>query len=492
TSVIDQNAAILEDILKVAELGEGLLAKHHYLADWPSHIEAQYVQGELAHSQREYLVEGWEYTLTVTTFVQFLESLFSNRNRKLRKLHNLANAIVVLDEVQSIPPKYFLAVTTLFQELHRQLDTRFLLVTATQPFLFPQEHQVLELVKAPQVNPAIIFQQMNRISLDVSRWQDGPEDLEAILAGFLADIQATPEASFLFIFNYVRESQRAYQYFSDYCEQSGTPLIYLSAAIVPYERKRRIGTIQARGQQGLRTIVVSTQVVEAGVDIDLDIVYRAYAPLDSINQSAGRCNRNGGKVAGSVRLFKQAKRSHSIYDQTFLQITEKVLQETLARNGGSVIPESMFYEMNRSYAAKVHAQVAEGSDASLALIKDMRHLRFASVRERFSLIEQNYTRYGVFIADREKLPGSEEVWQEYQAIVHSGMGRWERKQALRQLRSKLLEYVVQFPQGYLPDVKEQEAADKPFVRLSKEEYPLCYDFNFGYFKAQENEVVSFF
>lgn len=484
TSVIDQNAQIFEEILTFAELPEGLLAKHHYLADWGDKRDVQDAIGQLSHSEKEYFVEGWEYDITITTFVQLLETVFSNRNRKLRKFHNLANAIVILDEVQNIPPKYFMAVAVLFEEIYRQMGTRFLFVTATQPFLLPK-NQVLELT----INTEEIFRSMNRIDLDLSRWINGPEEADEQLALFGKEINAAPFQSFLFIYNYVKDSQAAFQYFERHCQSEETVFIYLSAAIVPYERKRRIQEIKDRNNTNQRTIVVSTQVVEAGVDIDLDIVYRAFAPLDSINQSAGRCNRNGKKARGSVRLFKQIKRRNSIYDAILLDITTKVLNQAIEQQFNNyIVPEAKFYSLNESFAQLVREKIALENEASLRIIKAMKKMRFEDVEKEFSLIEQKYVRYGVFIEDPEKLPGSDEVWKAYQAIFRTETDRWERKKQLRQLRARLLEFVVQFPEKCLPAARKEEAETRPFIRMTAEEYPECYNFTFGYFASDQNQV----
>ncbi len=512
TSVIDQNAAILEDILAgVAVPLTGELAKHHYLADWPNGRGPQDDENTLAYSEKEYLVEGWEYTLTVTTFVQLLETLISNRNRKLRKFHNLANAIVILDEVQSIPPKYFNLVSELFVAVNKYLGTRFMFVTATQPFLMRDAESVVELTDPTRSYTRQLFERMPRIDLDLSLWLHGPDKLEDQIAVFDRAIRTETERSFLIVLNLVKESREVFKVLADKA-LPGVEYIYLSSAILPIERKRRIEQIKA-GSTNLRKVIVSTQVVEAGVDIDLDVVYRAFAPLDSINQSAGRCNRNmEGGDAGAVRLFKSEKAS-IIYAPELLKKTELVLKDKLRETGKEVISEAQFYALNELYAKEVRRAVADGSGTSSKILGYLHRLQFESAANEFKLIEQTRTRYGVFIDDPDRLPcvmhremkdgreiqvelNSHQVHQRMVDILYGkSLGRWDKKRELRLLRPALLQYVVQFPEKYLPEELREEASEKPFIRLGTEpgkyQYGRCYNLVTGYFEAEEKPTGCF-
>lgn len=505
TSVIDQNAAILEDILATAkEDFVGELAKHHYLADWPSK-RGQDDDQALEYSEKEYLVEGWEYTLTVTTFVQFLETLIGNRNRKLRKFHNLANAIVVLDEVQSIDPKYFNLISDIFVALHRYLGTRFVFVTATQPFLMRDSALVVELTDPTKAYTQKVFERMPRINLDLDLWLNGPDVLDEQIELFQQAIMEEKDRSFLFILNLVKESRLVFQALSEQA-LPGVEYIYLSSAILPVERKRRIRQIQDR-ESKTRKVVVSTQVVEAGVDIDLDVVYRAFAPLDSINQSAGRCNRNmGGGAAGSVRLFR-SKKPEQIYAPELLKKTERVLKQQLQQAGGTTISESSFYTLNENYAREVRKAVADNSAKSEEILGHLYRLQFESAEQEFKVIQQTYQTYGVYIDDPHRLPkvvyretvgdterdvelDSSQAYQRMTEILKDdSLGRWDKKQRLRLLRPALLQYVVQFPEQYLPEELREEAATKPFIRLGiesgKYDYRRCYDLITGYFSTDE-------
>lgn len=465
TSVIDQNATILEQILSVIGIPDGYLARHHYLSDWPEK-KAQY--DELTDSEKEYFTEGWEYPFTVTTFVQLLETIFSNRNRKLRKFHNLANAIIILDEVQNIPPKYFETVETMFQALFDYFNTRFIFVTATQPFLISGS-EVVELTDPTRERTRRFFTDMDRITLDLSLWKEGPLPLEELIARFQKVIADNRNRSFLFILNKVKSSQKVFKQLKE--QNPDAEMEYLSAAVLPALRKKRIDKIK-NPPEGKQLIVVSTQVVEAGVDIDLDIVYRDLAPLDSINQSAGRCNRNAIKGKGEVRLFASEKGA-GIYDAVLINITEGVLNRAIDRVGSNLIPEGEFYSLNEDYAREIRTKIAD-HNAHSQIIEWMKNMQFEKVGKEFVLIKQQLNRYSVFI---DYCDESNQVWNEYQQLKKI-KNRWERKKELRKLRPRLLQYVVQFPEKALPAHYQQD--ERPIIPLSKEEYPSYYSLETGY------------
>ncbi len=475
TSVIDQNAAILEEILDMSSLKEGYLAKHHYLADWPTQKEEQ---EEISDPEREYFVEGWEYPFTVTTFVQFLETIFSNRNRRLRKFHNLANAIVILDEVQNIPSKYFESVEAVFQALHDYLGTRFIFVTATQPFLI-KNSEVLELTDPERVLTKRFFTGMNRIDLDLSLWKEGPLPLEELEVRFQREVQSNRDRSFLFILNKVKDSQHLFRFLQE--QNPEAKMVYLSAAVLPVLRKIRINCIK-KPADAKQLIVVSTQVVEAGVDIDLDIVYRDMAPLDSINQSAGRCNRNGVKGKGKVRLF-QSQEGKGIYDEVLQKITKDVLDRAIDRLGSTTVPESEFYFINEDFAQEVRTKIANGN-AHSEIINQMKRMQFETVSKSVKLIEDNIPRYSVFIDFCNR---SHKLWLEYQQLAKI-TDRWERKKEMRKLRPRLLQFVVQFPERVLPDCFKETT--EPIIYLGPSEFSEYYNLSTGYIGSQEKKGNS--
>lgn len=163
TSIIDQNSAIITDI--VERFGNGfspdMIAKYHHLSNY----NETYNNNEIEISEAEYLTEGWEQEFIVTTFVQLLESIFTNQNRALRKFHNMTNAIIVLDEVQNIPPKYYEAIELVFTKMAEYFNTNFVFVTATQPILFSKT-KIIELTNVSGERRKYYFEKLERIVID--------------------------------------------------------------------------------------------------------------------------------------------------------------------------------------------------------------------------------------------------------------------------------------------------------------------------------------
>jgi len=470
TSIIDQNSQILEEIFALNQLDQDFVTTHHYL----SHYKDTYNQLELKNDEPEYLTAGWEQEVVVTTFVQLLESIFTNRNRALRKFHNMLNAIIILDEVQNIPPKYYRAIECIFRAMADYFNTKFMFVTATQPFLFENEADIIELTDPEKHKTKTYFTNLDRISLDQSLLVEvdyKPQDLAHWLPIFQADISQNPDQSFLFIFNTIAHSQEAYRTLKKCFPDIS--FIYLSSGILPFKRKQLIEKIKINSVQGIRQVVVSTQVVEAGVDIDLDIVYRDLAPIDGINQSAGRCNRNGIKGKGLVKLFHTGK-AKTIYDGVLLASTEEILKRF-----DQEIAERELYELNRDYAEKIRKKITEKSDESETLIRAMQTLELEDIQDNFKLIKQPQIYHNVFIPCDEK---AKKIWQQYRELMKIE-DDFARKRAIKQIKPELLQYVTKFP-------KEEYKVEEERYLIYEKNWDKYYSLETGFIAQKKTKPSS--
>ena len=469
TSIIDQNAEIISSIFKSSNLSESLIAKHHYLSDY----NQIYDKTELTYEAGEYLTEGWENDFIVTTFVQLFQSIFTNRNRSLRKFHNITNSIIILDEVQNVPPKYYNAIEYVFNEMATYFNTKFIFVTATQPLLFAKT-KVLELSDPDKVETRLFFENRQRIVLNQSLLKSNdyqPMELDNLIEVFKSDIADNSEKSFLIICNTIAQSQEVYSALTSFTEDC---VLYLSGSILPKRRKQIISLIKRNINNQKRQIIVSTQVVEAGVDIDLDIVYRDFAPLDSINQSAGRCNRNGVRGKGEVKLFNSGKAIY-IYDSTLRNITEDLL-----RNSPTNIEEKYFYDLNEKYSKKVRKAISDFSDESNRLILAINNLQLNVVEQEFQLIKEINYYYNVFIAYNKE---SNKIWKEYVKCTKIE-DDFERKKAIKRIKPRLLQYVTRFPNNKY----EPNSDDKQKSIIKENDWKNYYNINSG-FKLIDNKVI---
>jgi len=475
TSIIDQNADILTQIVEQQASDKiSRITKHHYLSSYND----KYDETELRNDEGEYLTVGWEHDFIVTTFVQLLETIFTNKNRTLRKFHNMTNAIIILDEVQNIPPKYFKVVEKVFKKMAEYFGTKFLFVTATQPFLFSNPAEVKELSGKAE----IYFSALERIELNqtiLKQHNYQPIEFEVFTEILCEDIRTNVNKSFLIICNTISYSQELFHFVK--ANFKDAEILYLSSSILPIKRTKIITNIKTACTQKAekQLIVISTQVVEAGVDIDLDIVYRDLAPLDSINQSAGRCNRNGiNSQKGVVKLFNSGK-GKSIYDSTLLDITISILKERPIS-----IPECDLFQINQQYAQKVRQKVAEMSDKADILDKAIKELALETVHKEFKLIEDNYPKYDVFIPFNEE---AKQLWESYIATFKI-KDDFERKRAIKKIKPALLQYVTRFPKNqYVPSPKDKDKSIiyEPF-------WEQCYSLEFGFIAKKDQEITLIF
>lgn len=426
-SIIEQNARVFEEILETAgfKVDSSLLLKHHHLA------EVYYRQNddEFEDAQAQILLEGWNSEIIITTFYQVFHTLFSNRNKMLRKFHRFSGSIFILDEVQSVPFKYWLLVKRLFLRLGELLDSKVLLVTATEPAIFSEG---TEDTSVKLVNREKYFSLMNRVILkaDVEKRKTITELAEGIV---LEDGKSK-----LFIFNTVASAREFFEKMDDIfpdVEKS-----YLSTHVTPCERMKRISDMKDKKIK----LAITTQVVEAGVDIDFDVVIRDLAPIDSISQAAGRCNRHGkgkGEVL-VVSLINEQGRNYAsyVYDHVLLDVSYRLLKER------QIFKESDFFELVEKYYKQLLEK--KSSEESEQLLESIFYLKYEGEGGEglpgisdFRLIENDYPKIDVFVEIDEH---AKKVWEKYLEIKEIE-NIWERRAAFQNFRNEFYSYTVSIP-----------------------------------------------
>ncbi len=234
--------------------------------------------------------ENWDAPVVVTTNVQFLESLFAARRSPCRKLHNIARSVVILDEAQMLPPEHLLPCLEALRALVLDYGCSVVLCTATQPALGKREgfDRGLEQVREIAPNPEQLAAALRRVEVTDAGTLDDAQ-LTARLAG---------QPQVLCVVNTRPHARAVYELLAPQGDA-----VHLSAAMCPAHRTEVLRGVRQRLLQGQACRVVATQLVEAGVDIDFPVVYRAMAGVDSLAQAAGRCNREGKLERGQVYLF---------------------------------------------------------------------------------------------------------------------------------------------------------------------------------------------
>lgn len=285
TSIIDQNAKVFRDIL-----GDGNVLGHHSgaLFDRSDGASPEDVRKSLA-------VENWDMPVVVTTAVQFFESIYANRSSKCRKLHNLANSVIIFDEAQMLPLPQLNPCVAAMASLVQQFHSTVVLCTATQPALNDLFHTYAPDCPIGELCPktTLLYEKFRRVRF---------RRVGVLDDGALAE-QLKRHEQLLCIVN----SRRAAQQIFARLPKEGS--YHLSTLMVPAQRQAILEEIRSRLACGKTCRVVSTSLIEAGVDVDFPAVYREMAGLDSILQAAGRCNREGRRPAKEsiVTIFERTQ-----------------------------------------------------------------------------------------------------------------------------------------------------------------------------------------
>ncbi len=333
-NIIDQTAAVFKDIF-----GESSVLEHHsgYNEDRSSESSKEYKAPE--ERMKELACENWDYPLIVTTTVQFFESLFSNKPSKCRKVHNIANSVVIFDEVQTLPKHLILPTLQMLKDVHAVMKTSFLFCTATQPaFEKRQGFEGIDDIKPLIASPAKLYEKTRRVRYAFIN------ALEPIgLDGLFQEVLSRDDSA-LVIFNTKKAAAEFFETAAS--SQKWHESYHLSTAMCPCHRKEVIKQIIEGLSCRRKLLVVSTQLIEAGVDLDFPVVFRAAAPLESIIQSAGRCNREGklGSGGGETCIFRLA--DSGMPDKTYSACAGHAL-EMLKSSPDRIYHYNMFNEYYR-------------------------------------------------------------------------------------------------------------------------------------------------
>ena len=293
-SIIDQTADVYREALQIAEGDDATLLEHHSLAIDDS-------QPDDARRARERLAENWDAPLVLTTSVQILESLFSNRPSACRKLHRLAESVILFDEVQTFPLPLVAATLATLSRLAQRYRVSVVFATATQPAFKELSGIVARYAQGgwrpDEINadaPAM-FNAARRVAY---HWPSADEKLSwPEVARRMCD--GSSQALCI-----VNTKKQAASLYDAVCEIASAASLHLSTAMCPAHRRAVIAEATQRLESGQSCTLVATQCVEAGVDLDFPRVFRALGPLDSIAQAAGRCNRNQRATLGKVEIFQ--------------------------------------------------------------------------------------------------------------------------------------------------------------------------------------------
>ena len=334
--------------------------------------------------------DTFSYPLIITTFVRFFESLLSNRNSVLQKLPNFSNCVFLLDEIQTLPPRlygFFVAYLTKFCKM---FDSYAIISTATQPnFELPDYDDNIKAFFSDYENPTPLLplsyfknELFNRYTISYKT--------EIINLHSLIEMVIEEDDSVLMIMNTIDDTKEAYNLLSERFDGS---LILLNTHFTPADRKTKIQEAKDKLAANEKVIIISTQLIEAGVDIDFPIVYRDFTTVASIVQSAGRCNRNGKMPQkGKVVLFKLFNCNKLRYELIFRGNDKVWIDYTAKSFIDDYYEEKSLLDVQKKFFNQIQSETkfaCYGKNLENDFLKDIKDCMFDKIG-KFKLIEEEF------------------------------------------------------------------------------------------------------
>ena len=450
TSIIEQTATIYHDIF-----GDAVI-EHHSSLD----PDRETAKSRLA-------TENWDAPVIVTTNVQLFESLFAAKTSRCRKLHNLVNSVIVLDEAQTLPPELLQPCLDVLNLLAKHYGVTVVMCTATQPALtevasFGRELRGLENVRELIDEPQALFDALKRVSVEMPADFHAREDWNAIAAKVGAGGTAA-----LTIVNTRNDCRELWQRLS----RTEGGAIHLSASMCGAHRAQTITDIRRRLGVGEPVRVISTQLIEAGVDIDFPVVYRALAGLDSIAQAAGRCNREGSHESGRVVVFVPPKAAPPGQLRRAEQTTISLMAGTSL---DPLAPESFERYFRHFYLSEANW---DKHDMQGLLVRDAGHMeiQFRTAAERFRYVDD---------ADSQPILV---WWDDSRSLI----GKLTKDGPERWLMRKLQRYAVNLPRRSVERLVLTDAVREVWPGIFAQNVDTLYHAHLGVIIDNNNDPLVF-
>lgn len=448
-NIIEQTYSLFENVLKFSfpflqkdnkDLPISLLLKYH-------HLFLGYVKDETEPLDKILmLAESFDSEIIVTTFNQIWYSFVKCENSTLKKFHNIANSIIILDEIQAFPLEYWSIIKDILTNFAIKFNTYIIFMTATMPILFKSD-ETYELIP----NYKDYYQELNRnrYHINIEKEMDVDEFTEFFIKKWKGDGSAlivlnTIKTS-IDVYYKLKERLKSEQVKESEVNHTEPILMYLSTNVIPKVRAERVKMINEHLKNKRKVILVSTQAVEAGVDLDFDIAFRDLGPLDSIIQVAGRCNRNWRRESGEYYIVKIMRNNQSdsekIYGQLLMDIITKILKDK------AEITESELPKLIEEYYNEIVKRLGlKENDRTKEIRENIEKLKFEELKNSEDLFEM--PKISIFIELDEEASNIINKFKDKirEIIKIKEKGDLERlfkyKAELKMLQAKLEEYIV--------------------------------------------------
>lgn len=452
TSIIEQTADKYKSIF-----GDSAVLEHH------STFESKYPAGSHENEKESLALENWDAPIIVTTHVQFFETLLGSGATQVRKLHNIAGSIILIDEVQMLPVEHFRAIIPALNLLASHFGCTVVLCSATMPDLSVEVGRMGS--KCPQLEKGIPIiadaQALGEVLCRTRLENLGSLSFEAVVAKLEAEMASGCNQHLCI----VNTKKRCRTLFNMLPFENK---IHLSAAMCPAERTEVLNKIRSDLKRGIPLTVVATSLVEAGVDVDFPVVFRECAGLDSLAQAAGRCNREGLREFGKVYFFAFKDEPPVISQAAARNVTELLLK----RDGELQLNPEMFLAYFREYFINCKTFDKSEFERSLSSSASGGKMNFETFGKAFKIIEDDWqspvvVRYGqgatlidnlLDLFERREIPSKKDLRRLQRYTVNLA-----KKEADQLLKSDCLREVngilCQISEGiYIPGLGLQSSA----------------------------------
>lgn len=445
----------------------------HYQYSSPTENESNY-------NKYLMLLETWQADIIITTFVQLLETIISNNNSALKKFHHLQDSILILDEVQAINLKQLPLIGAVLHYLSKFMNTTVLLMTATKPLIFELANKLLlendnctytELLP----NHAEVFKKFNRTKIVPYQLNDKLEN--SCLLNLIKKYSANRK-SILVVCNKIDTSLKYFYLIKNSFAEEGFKVLYLSTNLVHSDRLKVINSVKHLIDHNEKVILISTQSIEAGVDLSFEIGFRDLAPLDSIIQVAGRVNRINdlSNQKAPVVVFNTGD-CKTIYGS----LTEDVVLSLLLDK--AEIPEENYLELIEQYFNDISSR--RSFDEAIDFFNAMKNLEYTESRSGksvsdFQVIKTNDFKISVFIETDSTASIALDRFQEY---LEGKISKTEFDKS----KSDFYKSIVQVPKTYESEFSQSQKLTDNIFLVKKDQLDQYYNPETGFIRIEEQK-----
>ena len=464
-SIIDQTYDVARQLFLETGAPEPsssqILQQHHLVdIDFKTDNEDESYEKYLA----DLLINSWNSELTITTFVSFFHSIFTNKRNP--RFFRIPGSIILLDEIQAIPPQYWDLTGKMMKLLSDYGGTKFVYSTATMPSCFGLSGSALYNGEIPLER--FQLDRVGEMTFEDFKDELLPETIEEILS---------QKKSLMIVMNTINSAEATFKELLNYPDINKERLYFLSTGVPPKERRKRIEEIKNAKDF---CILVTTQLVEAGVDLDFDYCIRDMGPLDSIVQVAGRVNRSNKKAKGKIKLieltdFNGGRPPSMIYDPVLLSASKRAMSK-------NTYNEPELYELIENYFDEIDNESMGFKTKSRELFENIYKLEFSKIAN-FKLINDSGKTYPIFIElDNE----AKKAWQEYTEIIQKPTSSEDKFKFLAEKKDivrKLAPYIINYRPKHDDDRTDLPPILNGFCYVQKDELERYYDKKTGFHPA---------